>query len=41
MLAHDDLTELFMRETETMQKVIVEEMAERTMSDVMHEGRDA
>lgn len=41
MLPDDDLSELFMRKAEAVQLVVVEEMAERAMSDVVDERGDA
>src|SRR5690242_7420046 len=41
MVADDELTELFVACLEGMQVVVVEEMAERTVADVMHQSGDA
>ena len=40
MIPDDDLSEPFVRQPERMQEVIVEEMAERSVPDIVHQGGD-
>src|SRR5689334_6144969 len=41
VLTNDDLSKLFVREMKAMEVVLVEEMAKRTMADIMHQRRNA
>ncbi len=41
MVSDDNLSQSFMGQAESMEKIVVEEVAEGPVSDVVHQGRDA